>query len=293
MTQSNSFLHAAAIQMVSTANPSDNLASAEKLIARAAQGGAELVVLPESFALMCGQDTRAIAEKEEQSGAIQHFLAEQALRHKLWLVGGTVPRIAPTTHGLTLFDDMPEPACSPKAYAAVHVFNSSGVLASRYDKVHLFDAGVDDGVGQYCESSAIAAGNHLGVVDTPWGRLGLGVCYDLRFPEYFRLLQQAGVDFIAVPSAFTFQTGLAHWSVLLRARAIENQCAVIAANQGGQHSANRKTFGHSCVIDAWGAVQSQQEDLGEGVVHAHIDLQAQKALRQKMPVLQHRRLKEN
>ena len=293
MTPPSDFLNVAAIQMVSTSIPDDNLVRAEKLIARAAKGGAELVVLPESFALMCGEDTRAIAEKEEQSSVIQHFLAEQALRHKLWLVGGTVARINPIMHGLKLFNETSEPACSPKAYAAVHTFNPNGVLAGRYDKVHLFDAGVDDGVGQYCESNTIAAGKHLGVVDTPWGRLGVGVCYDLRFPEYFRLLQQAGVDFIAVPSAFTYQTGLAHWSVLLRARAIENQCAVIAANQGGQHSANRKTFGHSCVIDAWGAVQTMQQDLGEGVVHARIDLQAQKALRLKMPVLEHRRLKEN
>lgn len=294
MTNTYSTLSVAAIQMVSTANCKNNLESAERLIASAAKGGAQLVVLPESFALMCGEDARCLAEEEESRRALQMFLQQQARRYSVWLFGGTIPRISPIQGGSPLLRGIESgAACAPKAYAAVHVFNPDGELAGRYDKAHLFDAGVDDGVGQYCESNTIAAGNALGLVDTPWGRVGVGVCYDLRFPEYFRRLQQAGANLLVVPSAFTYQTGLAHWSVLLRARAIENQCAVIAANQGGQHSLNRKTFGHSCIIDAWGSVLAEQQMMGEGVVHTVIDLGAQNTLRQKMPVLEHRLLLEN
>ena len=294
MTNSYSTINVAAIQMVSTAHRELNLKCAERLIADAAEGGAQLVVLPESFALMCGEDARALGEQEESGQALQLFLQQQARVNKIWLFGGTVPRISPIRHGLPLLSGIePALASAPKAYAAVHAFNPEGDLAGRYDKAHLFDAGVDDGVGQYFESNTIVAGNTLGIVDTPWGRVGVGVCYDLRFPEYFRRLQQAGTDLLVVPSAFTYHTGVAHWSVLLRARAIENQCAVIAANQGGQHSPNRKTYGHSCIVDAWGSVLAEQQVTGEGVVHAVIDLHAQNTLRRKMPVLEHRRLLEN
>ncbi|HEY7772268.1 MAG TPA: carbon-nitrogen hydrolase family protein [Marinagarivorans sp.] len=288
----NTQLNVAAIQMVSGPNLDANLAAAARLIEKAARAGAQWVVLPENFALMGSDAMREFGEREETDTApLQRFLSAQARDHKVWLFGGTIPRVSPSLGAHPSFNFTTLSDASPsKTYAAVHTYDDTGRLVARYDKVHLFDAGVDDGVGQYCESKTFAPGNHIGIVETPWGRAGVSVCYDLRFPEYYRALAHQGVDFFIVPSAFTYQTGTAHWSPLLRCRAIENQAFMIAANQGGYHSESRRTYGHSCIIDGWGTVLAEQLDEGEGVVCTTLNLKALRELRQKMPVLSHQRL---
>lgn len=268
----------AALQMVSSAEPVDNLAAAARLIAQAAQAGAQLVVLPEAFALFISSEQCQLGAQEAgENPQVYRFLAEQAARHRVWLVGGTVPFLEPG-------------ATRPRA--ACRVFDAGGVEVARYDKLHLFDVDVADGQGSYRESDTFARGDvaddGVVVVDTPFGRLGLAVCYDLRFPELFQLLRAKGAEIIALPSAFTRRTGLAHWLPLLRARAIETQCYVIGANQGGQHNAKRETSGGSAVIDSWGEVLGEA-GFGEACVIAEIDLEKLRRERAAMPVLQHRR----
>jgi nitrilase len=277
----NRAVKVAAIQMVSGIDLQKNLDRAAHLLEEAARVGAELVVLPENFALFGSENLRSYGEKEEtDQRPIRTFLAAQAVKHKIWLFAGTTPRIAASKAGIVAPD--------PLTYATVHVYSPDGCEVARYDKIHLFDAGVDDAMGRYKESAVIAPGDGLGLVETPYGLVGMGVCYDLRFPEYFRLLQAAGAALFVLPSAFTFLTGEAHWDVLLRARAIENQCAVIAANQGGQHSVSRRTYGHSTIVDSWGEKLAELPG-GEGVVIATLDFTKQAELRQKMPVFQHRK----
>lgn len=276
---STQIITAAAIQMVSSANMDANFKVASELIAKAAKDGASLVVLPENFALFGRDNLQAFGVAEETPDApIRSFLREQAKANNVWLVGGTAPRVQSA-------DGVQAPA--PRTYAACQVINPNGKEVGRYDKIHLFDAGVDDAVGAYRESQTIMPGKTLGTVNMPFGLMGLGVCYDLRFPEYFRLLQGQGMRVLALPSAFTYVTGKAHWKILLRARAIENQCFVIAANQGGQHNELRRTYGHTCIIDPWGRTLAEQES-GEGAVIAKLDLNAQVDLKQKMPVFEHR-----
>lgn len=274
----------AALQMVSTPEPAANLAAAARLIAQAAQAGAQLAVLPEAFALFISSEQgRLGAEEAGDRPQVHRFLAEQAALHRIWLVGGTVPF-------LERGESRPRAAC--------RVFDASGAEVARYDKLHLFDVDVADGQGSYRESDTFARGalgadrgasdDGVVVVDTPFGRLGLGVCYDLRFPELFQLLRARGAELIALPSAFTRRTGLAHWLPLLRARAIETQCYVIGANQGGRHSATRETSGGSAIIDSWGEVLGEA-GFGEACVIADIDLEKLRKERAAMPVLQHRR----
>jgi nitrilase len=264
----------AAIQMVSGSHVAANLQEAARLISDAASMGAKLVILPENFAFMAMHPNDNIQIREQPgSGPIQDFLSQQAQRLGIWLVGGTLP----------LATEEPQ-----KVYAACLVFDDKGQKKGHYDKIHLFDvtAAPDE---HYCESETIKAGNRIVVVDTPYGRLGLAVCYDLRFPELFRGMLTQGIDLLSIPAAFTAITGKAHWETLVRARAIENICYVIAANQGGYHVNGRETYGNSMIIDPWGVVLKRLNQ-GTGVIYADIDLKKQEQLRHNFPTLKHRKI---
>lgn len=260
----------AAIQMVSSPTLADNLRDAEALIVSAAQQGAALVVLPEFFAIMGWQeqDKLALAEVEGE-GPIQTFLSRMAKTQGIWLIGGAIPLVASVSH---------------KVRNSCLVYNNQGQPVARYDKLHLFNLQL--GAESYQESNTIEAGDVPVVVDTPFGRIGLGICYDLRFPELFR--QMPALDLLVIPAAFTQTTGEAHWEVLLRARAIENQVYLIASAQGGAHLNGRKTYGHSMVVDPWGKILSCLPS-GSGVVMAEIDPHYCQQLRQSLPALQNRR----
>lgn len=265
----------AAIQMASGPYMDSNLIEAGRLIKLAAESGAELVVLPENFALMgmSEQDKVKIREQEGE-GQIQNFLKEQAKRNNIWLVGGTIPM-----------------ACADpnKVLAACLVYNQLGEVVARYDKIHLFDVQLEESGETYNESATIEHGNEIVVVDTPVGKLGLAICYDLRFPELFRTLVSKGAEIFSLPSAFTAITGKAHWDVLVRARAIENLSYVIAAAQGGYHANGRHTYGHSMIVDPWGNTLNQL-NTGSGVVIAEINREQVARTRQTFPALSHRRV---
>lgn len=264
----------AAIQMVSEPDMAANLATAADLLAEAAGRGAQLAVLPENFAQMGRRETDKLAVQETPgAGLIQDFLAEQAARHRLWLVGGTIP--------LRTADD------DQRVRAACLLFNDQGQPVARYDKVHLFDVQVVGSQERYAESATIEPGNRYVVVDTPWGRLGLAVCYDLRFPEQFRAMVDHGMEILALPAAFTASTGAAHWETLLRARAIENQCYVIASAQGGRHANGRETFGDSVIIDPWGLILDRLA-WGPGMALARMDRPFLENIRRQFPSLEHR-----
>ncbi len=273
----------AAVQMVSGIDLQQNLQHATRLLAAAAAQGAKFVVLPENFAVFGGGEYHIHGRDEvNQDGPIRSFLSQQARHLGIWIVGGTLPTVAVDKSGNA-------PALG-KVYTSVYVINAEGIEVGRYDKIHLFDVDVADAQGQYRESDYFSPGHTPLLVDTPWGKLGVGVCYDLRFPEYFRLLRDGGADIIAIPAAFTYRTGQAHWEVLLRARAIENQCYVIGAGQGGWHSEARRTWGDSCIISPWGEKLVGLAE-GEGVVCAPIDRQLQQHIRRDMPVQKHRKFK--
>lgn len=265
----------AAIQMASGPNVGANLTEAGRLIAQAADAGAKLVVLPENFALMgmTEQDKVKVRETNGQ-GPMQEFLQEQARKNQVWIVGGTIP--------LQASDDQ-------HIRAACLIVNDQGQVVARYDKVHLFDVHLEESKETYHESETIEAGNQALVIDTPFGRLGVAICYDLRFPELFRQMTKMGVDIIAIPSAFTAITGKAHWEPLLRARAIENLSYVIASAQGGYHVNGRETYGHSMIIDPWGAIVDQLPQ-GSGYVIADVDQERIKSIRRSFPALEHRKL---
>ena len=265
----------AAIQMASGPNVKANLEEAEKLIKTAVQQDAKLVVLPENFAIMglTEVDKVAIAEVAGQ-GPIQQFLSQQAARHKVWIVGGTIPI---------------ESGVPGKIYSASLLYNDNGEVIARYDKIHLFDVVLEDSNESYNESETIESGNDVVVVDSPFGKLGMAVCYDLRFPELFRAMADVGMEVCVLPSAFTNLTGRAHWESLLRARAIENLCYMIAPDQGGYHKNGRETYGDSMIIDPWGVVLNRLPH-GTGVVVSNIDLEKLHKTRKNFPALQHRRL---
>lgn len=210
---------------------------------------------------------------------IRRFLSEQAKRLGLWIVGGSIP-LATRPDG----SDVPG-----RVRASCIVYNDQGEEVARYDKIHLFDAMVEDSHGQYRESDTFEPGDKVVTVDTPAGRLGMAVCYDLRFPELFRALREQGAEWVCLPSAFTWQTGDAHWYPLIRARAIENQVWLVAPGQGGQNSERRKTYGHSLICDPWGRVVAEMEE-GPGLVVADLDLEHLNQVRARMPVWEHRRL---
>lgn len=262
----------AAIQMASSPQVASNLTEAERLIAIAAGQGAKIVVLPEYFCIMGVKDSDKVAVREKPGdGQIQRFLAKMAKEYKIWLVGGTVP----------LTSNYPN-----KVRNSCLVFNDKGVQVARYDKIHLF--GLDLGTEHYHEENTIESGNEVVVVDTPYGKIGLSVCYDLRFPELYRAMGQ--VDIIVIPSAFTETTGKAHWETLIRARAIENLSYVIASAQGGYHLSGRETHGNSMIVDPWGVVLDRLPR-GSGVVIANINREYQASLRQSLPALKHRTIK--
>lgn len=265
----------AAVQMASGPNVNANLLEAGRLISQAVDEGAGLVVLPENFALMGLAESDKVELREEPgAGPMQEFLARQAERHGIWLVGGTVPMSC----------DNPV-----KVRAACLVFDDSGRQVARYDKIHLFDVEVVDSNERYTESETIEPGDQLVVVESPFGRLGLTVCYDLRFPELYRALMEQRVDIFPLPAAFTAITGKAHWETLVRARAIENLSYVVAAAQGGYHVNGRETHGDSMVVDPWGVVQDRLPR-GSGVVVGEVDLRRLAATRSHFPSLDHRRL---
>ncbi|MFZ9872365.1 MAG: carbon-nitrogen hydrolase family protein [Steroidobacteraceae bacterium] len=265
----------AAIQMTSSDDATANMATARRLLEQAAEAGAQIALLPENVALMGRResDKFAIAE-DEGAGPLQQALSDAARQLGLWVIGGTLPI---------------KVSGESRVAAAVLVFDSSGQQVARYDKMHLFDVSVAERGETYRESASIAPGTSPVVVDTPAGRLGLSVCYDLRFPELFRSLVASGANWFVVPAAFTVPTGRAHWETLLRARAIENLAYVVAAGQTGLHANGRETYGDSMVVDHWGSVQARLPH-GEGVVVAEFDLEAQAQVRAEFPALSHRRI---
>ncbi len=265
----------AAVQMVSTPDVARNLEAANALVARAAAEGAELVVLPEYFCLMGRNDRDKLGVAEHPgSGPIQQMLAQAAKAHGVWLVGGTLP--------------MAIEGNAERVTNTNLVYSPRGELAARYDKMHLFR--YDNGTEQYDEGRVLAAGAEPVAFDAAGVRVGLSICYDLRFPELYRALMQPPCDLLSVPSAFTYPTGAAHWEMLLRARAVENQCYVIAAAQGGTHENGRRTYGHSLIVDPWGEIVAIRREEGEGVVVAELDAARMASVRMQLPALAHRRV---
>ena len=259
----------AALQMVSAPDVTRNLAEARRLIAEAAGEGAQLVLLPEYFCFMGHRDTDKLALAEPyRDGPIQQFLADAARRHGIWVIGGTLPLKAP------------EP---DRVLNTTLVFDPSGNEAARYDKIHLFN--FEKGDESFDEARTIRAGDTVVAFDAPFGRVGLSVCYDLRFPELYRRMGDCAL--MVVPSAFTYTTGRAHWETLLRARAVENQCYVLAAAQGGKHENGRRTWGHSMLIDPWGEIVAVRDE-GASVVLGAIDPQRIADVRQSLPAWRHR-----
>jgi deaminated glutathione amidase len=262
--------------MTSAPEVAANLASARTLLERARQEGATLAVLPENFAIMGQRDADKVEVAEiPGEGPIQAFLGHCARELGLWIVGGTVP--------LRLAND------PNRVAAASLVFDERGRCVGRYDKIHLFDVDIPQRDERYRESATVAPGNSATVVSTPIGRIGMAVCYDVRFPELFRVLQEQGAEILTLPSAFTAPTGKAHWELLVRARAVENLCYVLAPAQSGIHPNGRETWGDSLIVDPWGQVLSRVTHPGPGLAVAEFDRTVQQELRERFPVLSHRR----
>lgn len=262
----------AAVQMASTADVQENLDTAGRLIAQAADAGARLVGLPENFYLFGRKESdKVTAAEADGDGPIQNFLAETARRHGVWLIGGTAPiRSA-------------DPA---RIRSACLVFDAGGRRVARYDKMHLFRF---DAAGEhYDEGRAIQHGTEPVAVASPFGRIALSICYDMRFPELYRMLGTFDIAF--VPSAFTVPTGSAHWHLLLRARAVENLAFVVAPAQGGTHAGDRRTYGHSLIVDPWGGVLAERVEDGEGFVIAEMDSALTAEVRRSLPALDNRRI---
>jgi len=274
-----SSVRVAALQMVSNYDVDANLRTAEQLLQQAAEAGAQLAVLPENFAVLDSDNLLRWGEEERTTGLFSKFLSQQARTHNLEIIGGTIPL-------RQRLDNTPIP--DQRVTASSLLFASNGELIARYDKIHLFDVAVQDQQGQYQESRVIEPGSQWVTAPCVAGVVGLSVCYDLRFPELYQRLARAGATLFTVPSAFTYRTGEAHWEILLRARAIENQVFVIAPDQGGVHSPKRQTWGHSLIIDPWGKVLACL-DSGPGVVVADLDLEQLQQIRAAMPVGQHKR----
>jgi nitrilase len=263
----------AALQMVSAPQVARNLDDAARGIGEAAAAGARLVALPEYFCLLgrSDRDKLAVAEDDGQ-GPIQDFLAAAARRHRLWLVGGTLPMRTDSA------EQVRNSCC---------VYAPDGTRAARYDKIHLF--AFDNGGERYDEGRTLQAGGEPVAFDAEGVRVGLSVCYDLRFPELYRALMRPPCDLIVVPSSFTYTTGQAHWELLLRARAVENQCYVLAPAQGGRHENGRRTWGHSMIVDPWGEVLGCRDE-GQGIVLGELDAARLADVRRRLPALAHRRL---
>ena len=262
----------AAIQMASSPNVSSNLVEAKRLIEIAAKQGAKIVVLPEYFCIMGVKDfDKVVIREKPNAGPIQDFLSKTAKQYKIWIIAGSVP----------LVSNYPN-----KVRNSCLVYNDKGIQVARYDKIHLF--GLDLGTEHYHEENTIEPGDKVVTVDTPFGKIGLSICYDLRFPELYRAMGE--VDIIVVPSAFTETTGKAHWETLVRARAIENLAYVVASAQGGYHLSGRETHGNSMIVDPWGVVLDRLPR-GSGVVIANINCSYTNSLRQSLPALKHKSIR--
>lgn len=265
----------AALQMASGSIIKGNLMEAEKLISNAVAAGAELLVLPENFGMIGAQAEDVVACREVPGmGPLQDFLAEQSAKHGVVIAGGSIPL---QTQDETRFRN------------SLLVYDTNGLCVGRYDKIHLFDVGVPDSDESYQESDVIEAGNSVVLVDTGTVKLGLAICYDLRFPEMFRALVDKGAEVVVLPAAFTAVTGKAHWHALVKARAIENLCYILASAQGGYHVNGRETYGHSLIVDPWGNVLDELKS-GSGFALADIDLHKQQQIREQFPVLSHRKI---
>ena len=259
----------AAIQLTSTPRIADNIATMQKLVTQAAAQGADWVLLPEYWAIMGLRDADKLAHAEPYgAGILQTALAQTAQQHQIHLFGGTIPLASPTPN---------------KARNSLLVYSPNGECLSRYDKIHLFN--YQTASERYCESDTLLAGERIPKLEINGWRVAQGICYDLRFPELFRA--QAPVDIIMLPAAFTHTTGQAHWEMLLRARAVENQCYLVAAAQTGTHENGRRTFGHSMIIDPWGNIIAMQPE-NEGIALATVDKARIQAIRASLPALQHR-----
>ena len=263
----------AAIQMTSVASVDANLAIAAESLKQAAEQGAQMAILPEMFSTLAVENGTLGAAEPLGEGPIQTFLHQQAKLHKLWIVAGTMAI---------------KGAEENKVHAACLVYNANGDVVAHYNKIHLFDAQIEIGKEEYSESKHVIPGDTPIVFDSPFGKIGLAVCYDLRFPELFRILAQQGAEIFVLPAAFTYNTGLAHWEILCRARAIENLAYMIAADQSGIHPHGRQTYGHSMIIDPWGTVLAQME-YEEGVLVQEINIDQVKQARNKLMVHQHRK----
>lgn len=274
--QEKTVFKAAVLQMVSTIDLVSNLQQIEGLMNEIT--AVDIVVLPENCLLFSAAQFFTLASDDKQIKVIFDFLSNQAKKHQCYLVAGSIPLLSPEPN---------------KVFSTCLVFSPSGEQVARYQKMHLFDVNVADSVGRYRESETIQAGNEVVFFDMQGIKVGLAICYDLRFPELFRKLSEQGCEVFVLPSAFTYHTGNLHWEVLLRARAIENQCFMLAANQGGSHvntqGQTRETYGHSMIIDAEGKILATLER-GEGVCSAELDFKELRKTRKNMPVLNHRRL---
>ncbi len=268
--------------MVSCSDEQENLLAVQRLLTQAKEAGADLAVLPENF-LTYGKKNKP--DPVEQKIFVQR-MSDIARSQKLWLVAGSYPMTAAV---LENFCDVSAGLDNKKPFATSIVFDAEGRVFSHYKKIHLFDAQVGDQVKTYRESDEYAHGESIETFRSPWGTSGIAICYDLRFPEIFIRLAQKGAKVIFIPSAFTEVTGRAHWEVLLRARAIESQCYIVAANQGGKHDVGRATWGQSMIVSPWGEIMSELSQ-GEGVLVENLDFSALDDIRRNMPIQQHRRL---
>lgn len=262
-----------ALQMTSGPVVADNLLFVELQLQQLAVNETTLVVLPECFACFGGGDAAILGIAETpDDGPVQSQLKELARRYKVWLVAGSFPLKTNNAN---------------KYSASCLLIDDTGQLQAEYQKIHLFDVEVADNTGSYLESRCTEAGKHLVVADTPFGKLGLAICYDIRFAGMFQAMNQmAQLDVLALPAAFTYQTGKAHWQALIGARAIENQCYIVAANQSGVHANQRQTYGHSCIISPWGETLAQLPT-ETGTISARLDTQALASIRRNMPIAQH------
>jgi nitrilase len=271
-----SLVRVAAWQMTSTDLWTENKQSIMDGLAQAKAAQVSLLVFPENMAVFSAE---SMSEVANQAQDIISWLAQQAAVHNIYVLAGTLPMFT-RPDGSVIRDG--------RFRSASLLFSNTGQLVARYDKRHLFDAAIGDKQGQYQESARFEPGDELVIMPTPWGKLGVLTCYDLRFPEQARALVSMGADLLVVPAAFTAKTGEAHWGVLLRARAIENQCLVIGAGQSGWHNAKRNTWGHSQIVDAWGRVLAERSAEGAGLIYADWSLKEQANIRQTMPCLRHR-----
>ena len=271
----NTSLKVAVVQMVSSENFEENLLVAKRLIQEAAEDGASLIVLPEYFSIMALKEIDKFEYVESHlDGPMQALISQLANKLGVWIVAGSHP----------IKSDE-----SQRPYGRCYVYNECGSVVTWYDKIHLFDVTVGDNTQHYCESRYTKAGESVVSFESPWGTIGLAICYDIRFPELFRELAERGCEVFIIPAAFTHKTGKQHWQLLLQARAVENLCYAVASAQGGEHANGRLTWGHSCIISPWGEVLAEVET-GQGYVLSNIDRTNQQLLRKEFPVLSHKKL---